>query len=174
MTKTTDPQEELLTEVDKDNHILGSISRKVAHKSPDKIYRTIFILVKNNKGKILFQKRSATKDLYPNCWDLSVGGHVNFGKSYNKTAVRELGEELGISAQEEELKFVGQVLVKLPESNEFFHVFEYILKKDDQINTAKDEISETKWMTIDEVKESMKEKTLKWYERPIQIIEALY
>jgi len=172
--KTTDPQSELLTKVDKNNMVIGSIPRGVAHKSPDIIYRTIFVVVKNDKDKVLLQKRSSTKDLYPDCWDLSVGGHVNFGKSYIETAVQELKEELGIKASAKELNFIGEVLVKLPASNEFFHVFEYTLKPTDKIQLEADEVSNTKWMSINEIKESMQQQKLKWYPRPTQVIKALY
>lgn len=174
MPKTTDPQDELLIEVDSNNKIVGSLPRKIAHKSPDKIYRTIFVVVKNTDDKVLVQKRSSTKDLYPNCWDLSVGGHVNFGKSYEETAVRELYEELGIQTTEKELKYLGEVLVKLPNSNEFFQVFEHVLNPTVNIKIAIEEIKNTKWLSISEIKDSIKNNSLKWYPRPIQVIEALY
>ncbi|MBU2592613.1 MAG: NUDIX domain-containing protein [Patescibacteria group bacterium] len=171
---TTDPQEELLTEVNSNNEVIGSISREVAHNSPDKIYRTIFVVVKDKTNKILLQKRSSTKDLYPDCWDLSVGGHVNYGKSYLETAVKELEEELGIVTPAKELKFVGEVLVKLPTSNEFFHVFEYKLKPKDNIKLETNEVSKTIWMSIGQVKKTMQQQKLKWYARPLQVIKALY
>jgi len=172
--QTTDPQNELLTEVNKNNEVIGSITRGIAHKSPDKIYRTVFVVAKDKSNKILLQKRSSTKDLYPDCWDLSVGGHVNFGKSYQETAVKELEEELGIVAFAKELKFIGEVLVKLPVSNEFFHVFEYKLKPEDDIKFKNDEVSKTTWMSMNQIKESMQEQKLKWYPRPVQVVEALY
>ena len=50
--KTTDPQQELLTQVDENNIVIGSIPRGVAHKKPGVFYRTIYILVINCKGKI--------------------------------------------------------------------------------------------------------------------------
>lgn len=172
--KTTDPQGELLTQVDEHNNVIGSIGRGVAHETPGIFYRTIFVLVKNDKEEILIQKRSSTKDLYPDCWDLSVGGHVNFGQSYEETAAREIGEELGVEALEEDLIPKGEVLVKLSNSGEYFNVFEYNLKPGQEISALEEEIGDTKWMTIEDIKKSMKDKSLKWYPRPLQVIEALY
>ena len=83
--ETTDPQDELLTQVDGKNKVTGSIPRGEAHKTPGVYYRTIYVLVMNDKDEVLIHRRSATKDLYPNCWDLSVGGHVII-----KTAMRKL------------------------------------------------------------------------------------
>jgi isopentenyl-diphosphate Delta-isomerase len=171
---TTDPQEELLTQVDERNNVIGSIARGKAHNDEGIFYRTIYVLVKNAKGEILLQKRSPTKDLYPDCWDLSVGGHVNFGKTYEETAARELGEELGLQVSEKDLITKGDVLMRLPKSGEFFRIFEYNLKPDQTISTSAEEINGIKWMTIDEIKRSMAEKTLAWYTRPEQVIAALY
>ena len=170
--KSTDPQEELLIEVDKNNKVIGKISRKTAHNSPSKYYRTIYVIVKNSDGLILLQKRSATKDLYPNCWDLSVGGHVNFGQSYLETAIRELKEELNISISNKDLKLLGELLVKLPTSNEYFNVFEYILKNTDDIKIETNELSQTKWMSVGDIKKSIKNNPSNWYPRPTQVITA--
>jgi isopentenyldiphosphate isomerase len=172
--KTTDPQNEQLIQVDEHNEVIGGVTRIKAHSTPGIYYRTIFILVKNNKGEVLIQKRSPTKDLYPNCWDLSVGGHVNFGKSYVETAVRELKEELGVEAKDEDFILKGEVLVKLPKSNEFFNVFEYQLKPNQEILTEKNEISDIAWISIKNIKKSMADKSLLWYARPEQVIDALY
>lgn len=148
---TTDLQSELLTLVDKDNNVIGSIERGMAH-SQGVYYRTIFVLVINERKEELIQKRSATKDLYPNCWDLSVGGHVIYGDSYEETATREIEEELGIKADPSDLQYKGEVLVKLPSSNEYFHVFEYKLKSTDLIQPAGEEISQIKWLGMDGIK----------------------
>lgn len=171
---TTDPQSELLTQVDENNAVIGGVPRGKAHETKAIYYRTIFVLVKNRRDEILVQKRSATKDLHPNCWDLSVGGHVNFGQSYLQTARRELAEELGIKANKRDLKFKGEVLVKLAKSNEYFHVFEYMLKNGDKVSIEKEEISSIDWLTINQIKKSMKDKTMKWYARPEQVVSALY
>jgi len=40
------------------------------------------------------------KDVAPNCWDLSVGEHLQQGESYKTGAVRGLFEELSISLDE--------------------------------------------------------------------------
>lgn len=173
-TATTDPQDELLTQVDENNHLIGSISRGEAHDTEGVYYRTVYILVKNDNGEVLIQKRSSTKDLYPNCWDLSVGGHVNFGKSYEETAVRELKEELGLDVTEEDLLLKGEVLVRLPKTGEYFNVFEYNLKPGETTSPSHEEINETRWISIGDIKKSMEDQSLDWYTRPVQVISALY
>ena len=171
---TTDPQEELLIQVDEKNNIIGSISRQEAHTTPGVFYRTVYILVKNDKNEILIQRRSSTKDLYPNCWDISVGGHVNFGKSYLETAVREIREELGLIVEPGDMKLKGEVLVHLSKSNEYFNVFEYTLKPGEKIEVNAEEIGSTGWAKIEDIKKSMADKSRQWYARPEQVVAALY
>lgn len=174
MAQTTDPQDELLTEVDQNNNVIGPIARKIAHNAPQKFYRTIAVLVFNDQNQVLLQQRSATKDLYPNCWDLSVGGHVDFGQTYEETATKELGEELGVKVTSADLKNRGEVLVKLPNSNEFFNVFEYKLKADDKLTLEEKEVSSIKWMSLKEIIDSINNQTIEWYPRPLQILTKFY
>lgn len=56
---------------------------------------------------LLLQKRSPEKDAYPGCWDISSAGHLPAGSGYLESALRELQEELGLSATPEELVFAG-------------------------------------------------------------------
>ncbi len=56
---------------------------------------------------LLVQKRSSGKDSYPGCWDISAAGHVSAGDDYLESAIRELGEELGITAGPGQLHFAG-------------------------------------------------------------------
>ena len=54
--------------------------------------------------ELLLQKRSAHKDSYPGCYDISAAGHVPAGCGYLDSALRELEEELGIKAQPGDLQ----------------------------------------------------------------------
>ena len=56
---------------------------------------------------VLLQKRSACKDSNPGCYDISSAGHVGAGNTFLESAVREIGEELGIAADPEELQYIG-------------------------------------------------------------------
>ena len=63
-------------------------------------HRAVHILVFDSAGRIFLQKRSMKKDMSPGLWDSSCAGHVDAGEDYNAAAVRELGEELGITLAE--------------------------------------------------------------------------
>ena len=82
--------------VDENDKVIGNISENMQNTVKPAQLRFINIIITNNDDKIIVPKRSATKRLFPNCYDFSVGGHVNSGEDYEEAAYRELKEELGI------------------------------------------------------------------------------
>ena len=91
--------QELICQVDENDHIVGPCLRGEAHKLGLR-HRSVHILVFNSEGELYLQKRSSTKDVNPGLWDTSAAGHVDFGESYEESARRELVEELGIDYSE--------------------------------------------------------------------------
>lgn len=87
---------ETLDRVDKNNNIIGQVSRDEAHGNPEIIHRVVHILVFNSSGELFLQKRGLFKDVQPGKWDTSVGGHIEAGESIMDGAKREMAEELGI------------------------------------------------------------------------------
>ena len=47
-------------------------------------------------GRILLAKRSCTREFYPDVWDI-VGGHREEDEEPEKTLVREMQEEIGVT-----------------------------------------------------------------------------
>lgn len=84
--------------------------RNMVHCDGD-LHRTVHIWVVRKRPDgglaVLLQKRSKDKDAYPGCYDVSAAGHVRAGDDFASSAVRELKEELGITAGQEELRFIG-------------------------------------------------------------------
>ena len=95
---------------DENGKITGEVKeRSLVHQDGD-LHGTVHIWVvrKTKKGyDVLLQKRSAEKDSFPGCYDISSAGHVEAGFDYKESALRELQEELGITAAEEELDYFG-------------------------------------------------------------------
>lgn len=87
---------EIVTIVDEANNVVGAAPRwkMRAEMLP---YRATYILVFDPGGRLFLQKRTATKDIYPGCYDVAAGGVVLEGETYAQSARRELAEELGIS-----------------------------------------------------------------------------
>ena len=77
---------------------------------------------------ILLQQRASDKDSFPDLWDISVAGHIGQGESPEKTAVREIQEEIGYTVLIKDLQKIGVLQAsKEPKpgfyDNEFHHIF---------------------------------------------------
>ena len=96
---------EYLDVVDEFGNPTGEIvERQKAHREGIR-HRTshVWIIREYNGIEVLLQKRSENKDSYPGCYDISSAGHLIAGSEYKESALRELKEELGISAKIDEL-----------------------------------------------------------------------
>lgn len=96
--KSCDSTSEQLPVVDQRDRLIATASRATVHQKHC-LHRAAHILVFNSNGELLIQKRAPDKDRYPGYWDISVGGHVHVGESYESAARRELLEELSIRAR---------------------------------------------------------------------------
>ena len=106
---------EILDVVDENGNPTGeTVERTIAHKTGVR-HRTshVWVVRKNNGSmEILLQKRSKNKDSHPGCLDCSSAGHIPAGVDFIPSAIRELKEELGIDAKEDEFVYCGQTVGK--------------------------------------------------------------
>jgi 8-oxo-dGTP pyrophosphatase MutT (NUDIX family) len=63
----------------------------------------VYVLVFDRRGRLFVHQRVATKDVYPGCWDVAVGGVLGAGESFDAAARREAAEELGVVLDPEPL-----------------------------------------------------------------------
>lgn len=110
MKKVKNNQEELLVVVDKNDKVIDYLPRKLVHQQK-LLHRTISISVFNSQGKILLQRRSMKMDNNPGKLANAAGGHVTKGLDYEKTAQKEIKEELGIKA---DLIFIKKMFINDP------------------------------------------------------------
>ena len=99
---------ELFDVIDGKGNPTGQIaSREKAHAEgiPHRTAHIWIIREKEGRVQILLQKRSQNKDSFPGKFDTSSAGHIQAGDEPLESALRELKEELGISAVPEQLHF---------------------------------------------------------------------
>jgi isopentenyldiphosphate isomerase len=87
---------ELLEVVDRQGRICGAAPRCEVHGNRDWLHQVVHVLVFDDSGRLLLQKRSFQKTVAAGKWDTSVGGHVDCGESIESAMQREMAEELGI------------------------------------------------------------------------------
>jgi len=89
------PGNVMLEIVDDSDTVIGVRSREEIH-SLGLRHREIHVWLVTPNKEIVFQRRSSTKDTFPNLLDASVGGHVEVGQTYEQAAVVEAQEEAGL------------------------------------------------------------------------------
>jgi isopentenyldiphosphate isomerase len=92
-----DPSGELVDVVDELNRTVRVVTRGEM-RAGCLPHRCTYILVFNRAGHLFVHLRTATKDVFPSCWDVTVGGVLTSGESYDDGARREACEELGIES----------------------------------------------------------------------------
>src|SRR5438067_1783374 len=111
--------EERFPVVDEFDREIRDATRKEVHENNLR-HRAIHILIFNQKGEVLLQRRSPWKDRHPSLWDSSVAGHVSADEEYDATAQRELVEELGV---ETELNRVAKIPASERTGEEFIWLY---------------------------------------------------
>lgn len=131
-------------------------SREECHKKGLYHKAVVVIVLSTDNKKVLLQKRSATKKLWPNLWDITAGGHVLSGELGYQAVIRETKEEIGINIKKEELEFIGTTTsetIKGDIINRHFNEY-FIVHKDIDINDItlqEEEVQDIKWLEKEEV-----------------------
>jgi len=122
------------------------------------IHRVVRLVVENSDGQVLLQHRTPTKDIYPNCWDVSVSGHVDAGETYDAALAHEIAEELGF--QDLQTTEIGSYRSNRIWKGLRFNRFNRCYKtRHDATPTHLEEgkIDGFKWFTVGEVKQLIKD-----------------
>ncbi len=102
--------------VDENDNVIGEEERSVVHEKGLN-YRSVNIVFITPDQKIIFQKRSKTKETNPGLLSCTVGGHVDAGDSYESAAIREIEEETGVIPKPEKMKFVTKIRLSSKNAN---------------------------------------------------------
>lgn len=119
-------------------------------------HRAVYAFIFNKNGDVLLQKRSGNKKLWPNLWDVTVGGHVLEGEFGYQALIRETKEELGIEINESEIKYLVSTTSTNIEKDIINNHFNegYIITKDidvSEIKLQQEEVSDIRWFTKEEI-----------------------
>lgn len=131
-------------------------------------HRTTGIWVINHKKQILCQKRSLRKDTKPGFWEAFFGGHLGPYEDFQQNAANEVGEELGINIDKNDLISYKVLKSDKPNHKEFQHVFALIIKNENiDFNFEKEEIDEISWIGLEAVRKILiEDKDERWVKKP--------
>ena len=157
---------------------LGEFTGKVATKEECHTkglwHRAIYAFIIDKDSNILLQKRSANKKLWPNKWDVTIGGHVNAGEFGRQALIRECKEELGIDITDDEIKYLISTTSVYNKNGYINNHYDecYLITKNVNIEDLKlqeEEVSEAKYFPKEEILErinnnydGLTEKTVSW------------
>lgn len=141
-------QEEMLEIVDRDGNTLSIAPRSQIHGNPSLLHKVVHVLVFNDKGDLLLQKRAMNKDVAPGKWDTSVGGHVSAGEDLTTSAQRETEEELGFIP--DDFKYLYSYIHSNPYESEL--VFTHSCLHNGPFKFNANEIDEIRFWSIAEIK----------------------
>lgn len=142
-----DDQNELFIVVDKNDQIVGYKTRKECHSNKNFIHRSVAIVVFNDRGEILLQKRSALKKKWQGMYTISATGHVGKGESYKQAALRELKEEIGITSK---LRFIAKFIKGDGLETEIMTIYKTRYNGPFTINTQ--EVESVEFFSIEQIK----------------------
>jgi isopentenyl-diphosphate Delta-isomerase len=137
--------EELFDVVDANDRVIDVLPRSVVH-ARRLFHRAVHAFLRNSRGELLLQVRSATKDQYPSCYTSSASGHVSSGQTYDDAMTRELCEELGLHTR---LTRLRQFAPGPETSYEFTWLYEG--HTDEVLIPDPEEIAALEWHSLEEI-----------------------
>lgn len=123
-------------------------------------HRAVYAFIIDDKGNVLLQKRSRNKKLWPNLWDVTVGGHVASGEFGRQALIREAKEEIGIEVEDKDIKYlVGSTSINQKGDIINKHYNEcYLITKNIDISKVvleKEEVEEIRYFSKEEILEKI-------------------
>src|SRR5690606_2011561 len=142
--------------VDEHDQIIGADLKSVVH-SKGQYHRLARVLLFDQHGRVLLQKRTQSLSIWPGRWDTSAAGHVDFDENYETTAMREMKEEIGVETKLERVAIYkasdrhGEILLR-----RFTAVFKASIDSNTTFILQPDEVSEVRWFDKIELGEMIK------------------
>lgn len=152
-------QDEYLDLVNENDEVVGKELRSIIYKKGYSNFRVINLFLVNKRGELWIPRRTADKRLFPLSLDVSMGGHVESGESYEEALRRELKEELNMELDAYNLNLLGKLNPDDDNVSAFMKVYE--IKTEVTPDYNKDDFIEYFWLRPEDVlnKISQGEKT---------------
>ncbi len=146
--------------VDTSDNVIARAPRSYVHAN-GLMHRATHVVIYSNTPqgrKILLQKRSANKDLFPNLYTTSCSGHVDSGEDYDTAVIREMFEETGLTVDITHLTPICKISPSAETGNEFTQVYEFYCDENTNFSPPADEVEKLEWILLDDFLELTKTK----------------
>ena len=139
---------ELVDLYDENRAPLGKTAERHAPKRPGEYRMVVHVCLFDSRGRLLIQKRTMEKHIWPGLWDVSVGGGVDAGETSRQGAEREFREELGYVLDLTDLR--PAVTVNFQEGFDDFYIVTRDLDET-KLVLQKEEVETVRWVTMEEL-----------------------
>jgi len=136
--------DEILDIVDEDDRVTGQMLRSEIYRKSLSCFRAVNAFLEDDRGRLWIPRRTADKKLFPLCLDMSMGGHVIAGESYEEAFARELREELRMYSLEYDVRMIGHLSPVKDGVSAFMKV--YRIRTNRTPNFNKDDFVSSYWL----------------------------
>lgn len=147
MSEANVVRDELLDVVDAHDNVVGRMKRSEVYRR-GLVFRAVNVFLENRKGQLWIPRRTAHKRLFPLCLDMSMGGHVESGESYEEALERELREELNLNLSAVRCDLLGYLT---PNDGVSAFMKVYRLVADEEPDYNRNDFIEAYWFTPEAV-----------------------
>lgn len=142
--------------VKENNDVIGYMDKMEVHRM-GLLHRAFSVLIYNDKGEMLLQKRAETKYHTPGLWSNACCSHPRSGETITMAAQRRLLEELGFSCP---LSVEGEFIYRAEFSNgliehEYDTILHGIYSGKMQLNPH--EVAEVRWCDMQMLRKEIEE-----------------
>jgi len=147
---------DLLLVVDRKDKIIDRRTKNECHQNPGILHRAFSIFIFNRQTKLLLQKRSKLKLLWPLFWSNTCCSHPKNGQNLEVLGKKRLVEELGFSCQ---LTYLDKINYRFCFGNigcerEITHVL--VGQFDGRVKPNPEEVAEINWVSLQDLKKDFK------------------
>lgn len=164
-------REEWLDLVDDNDNVIGRKLRADVKKENLSNFRVVNLFIKNSKDELWIPRRTAQKRDRPLALDMSMGGHVDSGETYEEALIRETREELNIDLQQTPATYLGYMVPHRDQVGAFMKVYELAMDEAPSYNT--DDFVEYFWLPPQELIKRIHGGEKSKYDLPI-IVKRFY
>jgi 8-oxo-dGTP pyrophosphatase MutT (NUDIX family) len=151
-----DPDDdELLDLVDDQDQVIGQAWRSIIVRERCSNVRVVNAFLERSDGRLWIPRRSPHKRLFPDCLDMSMGGYVSTGETYETAFARELWEELRLRLADLPWSLLGYFTAHTHGVSAFMRV--YRIQSDSTPDYNVNDFIEAYWLTPSDVLERIRQ-----------------
>ncbi|NNF41275.1 MAG: isopentenyl-diphosphate Delta-isomerase [Woeseiaceae bacterium] len=170
-------EDEPLILVDDEDNELGTLSKGRCHDGGGVRHRAFSLFLFDDDGRMLVQRRSATKRLWPGFWSNSCCSHPRRGETMAIATARRLSDELGIQASLQPIYHFCYTarFEEAGSENELCHV--YLGKVNGEVRPNSSEIAEIRFVSARDLDDELlvsPEHFTPWFKQEWQTLKDTY